>query len=64
MMKSGSEVQSFSGLEKVSWPKFPASLETRSQDDLEIKDHKRVYSVQLKNFSQPDDSVCLLFLLA
>ena len=38
-------------LEESSWPRFPASLETSSQDDLEIKEHKRVYSVQLKNFA-------------
>ena len=32
-------------------------METSSQDDLEIKEHKRVYSVQLKNLAQPDDKV-------
>ncbi|XP_068674720.1 uncharacterized protein [Montipora foliosa] len=47
----------FLWLGENSWPKFPASLETSSQDDLEIKEHKRVYSVQLKNFAQPDDKV-------
>ncbi|XP_068742045.1 uncharacterized protein [Montipora capricornis] len=47
----------FLWLGESSWPKFPASLETSSQDDLEIKEHKRVYSVQLKNFAQPDDKV-------
>ena len=47
----------FLWLGESSWPKFPASLETSSQDDLEIKEHKRVYSMQLKNFAQPDDKV-------
>ncbi|XP_067023488.1 uncharacterized protein [Acropora muricata] len=47
----------FLWLEESSWPRFPASLETSSQDDLEIKEHKRVYSVQLKNLAQPDDKV-------
>ena len=37
----------FLWLEESSWPKFPASLETSSQNDLEIKEHKRVYSMQL-----------------
>ena len=47
----------FLWLEESSWPRFPASLETSSQDDLEIKEHKRVCSVQLKNLAQPDDKV-------
>ena len=47
----------FLWLEESSWPRFPASLDTSSQDDLEIKEHKRVYSVQLKNLAQPDDKV-------
>ena len=47
----------FLWLGESSWPKFPASLKRSSQDDLEIKEHKRVYSVQLKNFAQPDDKV-------
>ena len=47
----------FLWLEESSWPRFPASLETSFQDDLEIKEHKRVYSVQLKNLAQPDDKV-------
>ena len=47
----------FLWLEESSWPKFPASLETSSQNDPEIKEHKRVYSMQLKNLAQPDDKV-------
>ncbi|XP_067030836.1 uncharacterized protein [Acropora muricata] len=47
----------FLWLEESSWPRFPASLETSSQDDLEIKEHKRVYSVQLENLAQPHDKV-------
>ena len=47
----------FLWLEESSWPRFPASLETSSPEGLEIKEHKRVYSVQLKNLAQPDDKV-------